>query len=422
MFGFSCPTFDAASWTSGAIADVPPTKVSILTDSGGSALARANLLIAAVSVDAATEKVWFAIDSPQNIGKVFYNIRTTDPTGVRRWKWSRSQELFDLGTASAQVTDVLYDPSGAFYNSADGGHYDYLMYIVNQPSCEPGVAGLLQVAFSNNGECWTNPVWVRYPSGTPTTNCGGQAISAVQVESVGAVLGAERIYLLGIEGNLSFLADPANMSSTQTYHGYSFKADPSVVYLQGPVSGSGMFNPVMSGGVAPTYETYHYFMNLAIAYSAGDGYLYASRAYPYPFTRVPDSAITPCGSQGTSWCKKSPATLPNRVQIYRMYIGSLANIGLVQTGTWQLVKDVGHQSGYWNSLQGSCPSTGTALQAPQLNSGRDFSSASFLRTSVGNLAAGISRGVLLGDSFVLNRSQAATCSITGLERLTFLYF
>lgn len=49
----------------------------------------------------------------------------------------------------------------------------------------------------------------------------------------------------------------------------------------------------------------------------------------------------------------------------------------------------------------------TALQAPQVSSGRDFSSASFFRTSVGNLLASIDQGALVGDFFVTSGAQCS---------------
>ncbi len=39
------------------------------------------------------------------------------------------------------------------------------------------------------------------------------------------------------------------------------------------------------------------------------------------------------------WWGRGAGPFPNRVQLYKMYLGSLSNFGAVSTGTWTLVKD-----------------------------------------------------------------------------------
>jgi hypothetical protein len=113
-------------------------------------------------------------------------------------------------------------------------------------------------------------------------------------------------------------------------------------------------------------------------------------------------------------------TLPNRSQIYKMHLGSLANMNQVTTGTWTLLADIGNATGYTNQANGffgCCQQT--PLAPSQSNAGRDWGAISFLRDGAGNLTlSGTSVPYLAADTFKLSKSQGP-CYVTGLETETY---
>lgn len=186
------------------------------------------------------------------------------------------------------------------------------------------------------------------------------------------------------------------------------------------------------------YAPYAYFMNLAIGFDVQSGYFYIGRGYPYPYDRgsmslagtgiwdpptyynVPTSAQEqgrflegPNGSSLVEGCLPATYTLPNRIQVYRMYIGSLYNMSQLATGTWELVGDYGGSQGFgfktgWGT---------TYLVNGQINVGHDFGAISFIRDRAGNLVRNSNGKVQAFGSHTYKEMKSfGPCRITGFER------
>ncbi|HXI11664.1 MAG TPA: hypothetical protein VNM92_03350 [Thermoanaerobaculia bacterium] len=420
----NCPALTSYPTPSYDLADIPPSETGI----------GPNLNIAYVDFGPRDQRVWFGVDSVPGTPKIFYNRRYRTPFSTDwYWEFNPSPKVVDLSSsgASGGMGDVIYRSTAPFFNPNDGQMYPFIMYNIVQPtSCDGAVAGILHVSFSTNGTCWTTPVRVQR-DGSPSFPCDG-GTTGVPVETAGAILdtSSNMIYLVGIEGNIPLLGDRNNMDRTQTYAGFAYPSDPTHLYITGELSASGVVSPGIPGTSDSRFKPYNYFINHGIAFDVNSGYFYIGRSYPYPFDRgssgpgdQPISPVTTCGSQAST-CGGPPATLPNRTQIYRMFVGSLSNITALTTGTWQLLDDSGHQSGYWNTLMTSYNPTGacginTPLQPPQTAGNRDYGSVAFLRSPTGNLSTGI---YFAGDTFKLERSQAPTCATTFTEGTNLRFF
>lgn len=419
-------------------ADIPPTGVFV-----NGKPARANLLTTFVQVSSVDQRVWFGIDTAPGTPKIFYNRRVYNvSTGQWQWWYPESIAVISFPEGSMAVSDVLHSATPDFRDRDTGYWWHFVMYLAPQPgACDGKRAAFLMVAFSNDGINWTPPKYADYPTGTPQHDCGTDSFWAISVEAAGAVYdGSSKIYVVAVEGNVEMLVQRNLMSSTQTYVGSADRSDPRRITIIGQLTNNGMFNPKPSGQTNDRFESYQYFLNLGVAYDEPTGTLYIGRSYPYPYDRGwngnsndgpagdPNSIwrdITSCGTQ-LSTCGSGRAMLTNRIQVYKMHIGSLSNIGSITTSNyyagWQLVTDTGRQSGYMNTLLNSWTCQVTPLIAGQANNGHDYASTSFGRDGRGRLLSVGNQGWLLaGDSFKLSRSQGA-CVTTGDEKTNYQLF
>lgn len=437
--------------------DIPVTNVDIITYNGNLSKARANHGIAFVEFSPNDQRVWFGVDAAPSLNRIFYNRRVRDTsTSPWRWLYQRSPVVIQFQPpVSAGPASVLYSSTAKYLDVTTGTNYKFLMYLGLQPgACDGKVGGFIYLSFSNDGICWTPPRQATRAGG-PWFPCNPYATDTVPVESGGAIDGGSTIYIVGIEGNFYELAPPLteldadgftprrynNMNRTLTGLATASPSNPGVLTLlsQPELSAAGVFSPNngpnnMSN---PTrYRTYAYMMNLQIAWDALNGDFFIGRAYPYPYDRGSAEAVgwydppaennTPLssqlefiwrdGPQGSSpvqGCIDTPGTLPNRLQIYKMHIGSLSNFQQLATGTWTLVADIGGSAGYgydtWLST--------TPLIAGQTNVQRDFGAISFLRDRNGNLVRyGSTAYYFAADTYTLSKGQGP-CQITGLERV-----
>lgn len=445
-FAQSCPTLPANSPVPAPSLDtIPPGTGQILTYTGSYAPGKANGRFAVAWTNLNEQKVWFGVDSAPPDGKVYYNRRyRLSDTGPWYWQYSTSVPIIDHGDSSTGPNSVLYDPNYKFRDPVTGYNYRYAMYSVSQPRlCDGVVLGFLYVSFSIDGTCWTGLRQVTRAGG-PSFACLPGVTDTVPVETAAAIDSGTQIYLMGIEGDTTPLKDPAQMDRTQTYIGTTTYTNPHILNLIGSaeVSASGIVSPsgVTSGDIT-RYRPYNYFMNMDMTFDESTGYLYVGRAYPYPFDRnaVNEPATTPCQWQSEvaylwdstreDWapvqgCLAPPGTLPNRIQVYKMYIGSLSNLSAVLTGTWTLVGDYGGGVGYSNSVLAACDINNTTpLTDPrQQNVGRDYAYVNFLRYGRGNLAPnGSYASLLAADSYKLSKGYGY-CYVTGDEASTLLNF
>ncbi|HEX2060582.1 MAG TPA: hypothetical protein VHK90_07565 [Thermoanaerobaculia bacterium] len=438
--------------------DIPATNVDIVNHNFQFVKARANHNMAFVEIGPNEQRVYFGVDANPSLERVFYNRRVRDTTtGQWTWRYPYSPEVIRYpDPTSGGAASVLYSATAKYRDAATNTLYKYVMYQVVQPGlCDGVVAGFVYYSFSNNGICWTTPRPAQRPGG-PSFNCSSTITNSVPVEAVSAIDAGDTIYLVGIEGDISNqLAPPVtvldpngqprrynNMNRTMTALGSASTSDPRTITILGSLSAAGMFLPNY-GPANPAnperYKSHAYFINMDIAWDPTTGNFYISRAYPYAYDRgslVPigrndppsannsplraqvDEANTvwamgPHGASPVVSCIDSPGTLPNRVQIYRMNIGSLANITQITTGTWTLVTDVGGGAGYsFDSLGGAT----TPLLAGMTNINRDVGAASFLRNRRGELVRyGTTSYYFVADTFKKQKS-VGPCQITGLER------
>src|SRR6185436_3696259 len=164
-----------------------------------------------------------------------------------------------------------------------------------------------------------------------------------------------------------------NMNRTKSALASAPPNDPGAITVLGEITANGMFVPTYgpSNPANPQrYKSHTYLIDMDIAWDPTTGNFYVGRAYAYPYDRgslipiglndPPSANNSPLRGQVSPWvylngpqgsspvegCADSPATFPNRIQIYRMNIGTLASIMQLTTGTWTLLTDVGGSEGY----------------------------------------------------------------------------
>lgn len=441
----TCFTFPPDSPVPAPTIDSVPRAVDqIITYTGTYVNAPANGGMAIVELNGNEQQVFFGVDADPSV-RTYYNRRyRADASSPWYWQYANSVLLMDLGATSAGPATVLYSPTGKYRDDGGFTQYKYLMYLVSQPNvCDGSVAGFLYVSYSNNGTCWTKPQ-LAVRNGGPSFACLPDVGNTVPVEDMAAIDGGGTIYLMGIEGDISLLSSYVYMDRSQTHIATASPDFPRHLTLigTGEVSNAGIVSPSgVTGSIR--YKPYNYFINMDMAFDATTGYLYAARAYPYPFDRYAlrtnfGGSHVPCdwqAAEGLLWnaqrgkysrvkgCYASPAVLPNRTQVYRMYIGSLSNFSQLLTGTWQLMADWGGNVGYTNASLTAC-NTGpggavyTQRNDPsQQDIGRDPAYPTFLRDTAGNLKVTNNQAfMLLGDSFKLSKGFSY-CYITGDERV-----
>jgi hypothetical protein len=439
----SCPSPPADSPIAAPTLDtIPPGALTILTHTGTRAPVTANGRLAAVEMNENEQRVWFGPDTSPGSGKVYYNRRyRANVSSPWYWQYSQSIEIMNLGNASGGPNSVLYSAT-AKYRDADQTLYKWAMYLIKQPhSCDGVTAGILYVSYSNNGVCWTTPRQARKLD-NPSLPCMSDSAEAVPAESVAAIDGGSTIYLMLMEGDNLQLGPEASMDRTAAY--LLTASTLNHEWVSSPVGTAdvqkdGIVSPASPAGSSSTFKPYNYLMNVDMAYDAAAGTIYITRAYPFAFNRADGNTNVPCPWQSQQvmtydsvrgvytqleGCIPAPATLPNRIQIYKMYIGNLSNITYVYQNPWTLVADLGGDVGYTNAYLGACASNPYAPRTDvrQQNVGRDYAYANFLRDPVGNLKlySGVPY-ILAGDSFMLSKGHGE-CYITGQERSTLVSF
>jgi hypothetical protein len=429
--------------------DIPATVDTITTWTGTAANVRANHNMSFVQINANEQRVWFSPDASPGLHRAYYNRRTrASETSPWQWDYSNSPAVMEFAAPSSSgPAAVLYSPIAMYRDPQNGATYQFLMYQVFQPSsCDGIVAGFLYYSLSADGICWTAPRQVVRPGG-PSFGCHSAIMNTVPIESATAIDAGDKVVLVGVEGDIQnqLAVSPtetsggvatyrrwSNFDRTQTYMGYTNYSDPStlVLFPNPELSTAGLFLP--QTGTAyydnPTrYKTYAYFMNMQAAWDAGSGYFYIGRGYPYPFDRASKQLAnanlydppvnvsnTPSDYQVANGCASSPGIFPNRIQIYRMYLGSLANIGQLATGTWTLMTDLGGTLGYRFA---TTPSTSTPLVAGQSYFGADVGAISFLRDSSGFLYRQPNSQAFYFGAHTFRESKSdGPCRTTGLER------
>jgi hypothetical protein len=432
------------SLASNSLIDIPATNDNITTSGGGTAKARVNHNFAYVEITPNDQRVWFSVDTGTDLHRTYYNRRTRNSASAPwKWQYSYSPAVIEYPSPSTvNVTSVLYSDTPKYFDTVTGTAYKFLMYQNYQPgSCNGVVAGFLYHSYSNDGICWTTPRQV-VRSGGPSFPCLPGHANTLPIEQAAALDGGNTLYLVGVEGDINQLAPPVTqldtdnftprrynlMNRTQTALAWASPNDPGTITLfpSPELSANGMFIPNVGPNNSTNdqrYKGYAYFMNLHIAYDAANGDLYMGRGYPYPYDRgsaetagwidPPAANNTPLDSQ-LATCADSPYTFPNRIQIYRMHIGALGNIGQITSGTWTLVTDQGGAAGYGFD---SPFASSTALIPGQTNAGRDYGAVSFLRDRGGNLVR--TNGVASyfpADTFATSKA-VGPCLTTGTERI-----
>ena len=425
--------------------DIPATGVNVLTYTGSHAAARANTTFGFVQINTNDQRVWFSPDASPGLHKIFYNRRyRADANSPWYWQFSVSPLIWDFTSqASAGPSSVLYSATPRYVDTRNGESYEFIAYYAYQSdACNNHVFGVVEVAFSHNGICWTNPQMVHDYTSNTGDPCVGDT-SAIPIEMIAAFDQGTYIYTIAVEGRASQLGVPSQMNRTQTYIRYSSPATPATASpLPLPeITANGMLRPSMSycSPAGDRFSPYNYFMNLQGAYDAANGDLYLGRGYPYPYDRSPYSnpnyQAVPMPYQATVYTMLDPATglqagvagclpglstLPNRIQIYKMHIGTLGRIDLLNSGQWTLVADYGHNAGYGNIAPG-CSADPSPLYQGQTSIGRDVGAVTLIRDGAGNVVRDGSGNVqvLAGDTFELSKSHGQ-CYVTGLERQTLL--
>jgi hypothetical protein len=434
--------------------DIPRTNIDIVTYTGSIVKALVNHNMAFVEINPNEQRVYFGVDANPSLGRCFYNRRLRDPnTGQWTWRYQYSPEVIRYQTpTSGGAGAVLFSATAKYRDPSTGTLYKYVMYQVVQPgACDGAVAGFVFYSLSNNGVCWTTPRPAVRPGG-PTFNCSSTITNSVPVEAVSAIDAGNTIYLVGIDGDISNqLAPPVtvldpdgsprrynNMNKTMTALGSASTSDPGLITVLGGITANGMFVPKY-GPANPAnpdrYKSYTYFIDMDIAWDPTTGNFYIGRAYPYPYDRgslipigrndPPSANNSPLRSQISGFslmgpqglspvesCIDSPGTLPNRIQIYRMNIGSLANIMQLTTGTWTLVADLGGSVGYgFDNVMGNTP-----LLPGMTNINLDLGAVSFLKNKRGEIVRyGTTSYYFAADIFKKQKS-VGPCRITGNER------
>jgi hypothetical protein len=450
--------------------DVPKINAwDTITYTGALVKPGVNHNFAFVEVTPNDQRVWFGVDATAGTPLTFYNRRVRDnESSPWRWLYSSSPAVIEyVAPTSSGPGNVLYSATPRYYDSVSQHSYKFLLYLNHQPGvCNGVIAGFLAISFSDDGICWTPPR-IAHRGGGPSFPCLPGETNTIPIEQITAIdSGGDLIWLVGVEGNIDELAPPMeevdgcetcytyrrlqNMERTQTYLGVALPANPGTIYLNQPypeLTKHGIYLP-HTGPYNTThgsrYQPYPYFINLQVAYDATSGDFYIGRGYPYPYDRgsavgvgwtdPPNYPNTPHASQLTSvflngpfgstmveGCRGAPYTLPNRIQVYKMHIGPLSNIGQITNpnSQWTLVTDLGGPLGYafhWWPYGGT---NGTPLVYGQTNAGRDYGAVSFIRDGAGNLVRyGTTAYAFAGDTFMSVKGGAERCKVTGTERIT----
>lgn len=440
-----------------SIDDIPPTATLVATAGGSLVAAKANFMLTYMDLSPLEQRVWFTLSADAVPANVYYNERkraTVDAPWY--WTYSSSPPVLTItenpgftGPPSFALGTVLYSPSAQFRHPNTWVRYPWAMYAIYQSSqCNGLTAGFLVVSFSNDGKQWIGPFqMVRY--GGPSFGCWANHYQTVPVEAASAIYdGNGTVYFMGVEGDGALLVDRQNMDRTLTVVGYTDVDNPGLVQLAATGGSEVTANGVVKPNVLPAwgtrYQAYAYFINLQMAWDAASGYLYVSRAYPFGFDRgsagldYPDWFLSPHPSvvynsklynytlgehQRVDGCDGSPATGPTRVQIYKMYLGSLANfLSATTTQAWTLITDVGTDRGYKMMRAPDDPTIFQPAIQPALgmvNTGRDLGSGSFVTDPYGHLKRyGTSAYWLAGADIRAARTVGSgTCACTGDEKV-----
>jgi len=117
------------------------------------------------------------------------------------------------------------------------------------------------------------------------------------------------------------------------------------------------FNPGVTLTSPNTTDDAPMLYNINLAYDPTTRYMYMTRAYAYPFDATAATAgEIPCNGL----MAKGLAMLPNRCQLYRMYLGAGFILDTLYTGTWEPLGDWGGEKGYYLNENGAgCRPYGT---------------------------------------------------------------
>lgn len=438
--------------------DVPPASNLTFLDVGGQPFhPRPNHQTAFVQTGPNEQKVWFSLDvhfEHYDSASIYYNRRyRADASSPWYWQYSQSIPVTNPVPQVGFVNAVLYSPTPRYSRrNVYTEKYKYVMYTVNQPSsCNGPTGGYAMVSYSNDGICW--PVTVpMHHAGGPGSDCAPElGTELVPTEAFGAIDSGLTIYLMGVEGNNTLLAQYNEMDQTHTAWGYSDPASSDVLWTTPDVdvTGTGVFTPHSLPETAPMFPNrfvpYMYFFNMSIAWDAASGDLYVTRGYPHPYDRATTPEMINAGYgytqvpassqqysavnvwnayvgayQSVSDCGATPtfglALYPNRYQIYKMHLGSLDNFSHVHSGYWTLLADRGNSVGYTASVAYTNWSN-APLVTGQSAGNRDAGAASFIRDSSGQLVRTGGTAYVLSGSTVREHLSVGPCETTGNERL-----
>ncbi len=418
--------------------DIPPGSNAWLVNHNGQLYRGGpNHMIAYVQTGANEQKVWYSIDAHGPRYFIYYNRRyRASATSPWNWEYQYSQPVT---TFSAFVTSVLYSSTAKYKDNA-GVPHKYVMYLVYQPqACDYQTAGVAMVSFSDNGTCWSEMVPLRHEGG-PSHACVPELGSnLVLVEAMSAIDSGIRVYLLGVEGDVSILAPPQNMDDPRTSWGYSGYGMMTTLQMtsQHAMSSYGVFSPLAPGTHVPyspsdpnRFRSYAYFFNLSTTFDPTTGDLYVTRGYPYPYDRRSDLGVNTWipslaqRTEGYEWnsaagvnqsvqgCGASPVTYPNRYQVYRMRIYGVENFSMIHTGTWTLVTDNGRHVGYENINGVNVP-----LVTYQTAGTRDSGAATFIRNGAGHLVRENGVASVFAGNTIRESLSVGPCLTTGFERV-----
>jgi hypothetical protein len=267
---------------------------------------------------------------------MLFNIQR--PNGT--WVYNPSLALKTFLNASL-VFKVIDGGTARFWSGTQ--YYRYIAYVVLQSgNCDGQVAGFMHVMFSQNGTTWSNPVVVDEIGANESFPCFGVG---VPIEALGVYYdNTDTLFIIALEGNIAVLNTYQLQNNTFTYLYTASRFNPTAVTYNLTLSPIGLFSPNLPGYWLPRF-----FINIDFVYNPVNLSVYITRSYSYPYdpnTNGVVSRCTACGNAGLP-----VATLPNRGQIYKMYIGGNPNV--LGTGTWTKLADWGVNRGYpyWNGTQ-----------------------------------------------------------------------
>jgi hypothetical protein len=455
-----CPTLVDSPILSNSPDDIPPAETGYeLTYAGSYVLAKADHWVTFIQTGPNEQKVWFSLNvvyPDYNAYPVYYNRRYR-ADGNSPWYWEF--------TYSKAITSWTNFPNAVLYSATpkyvdrNGVAHKYAMYLDYQPPACNGVTfGPITVAYSDDGVCWSAINGVYQSGGGVDLPCAGSLVGGdsglISNEGVSVIDGGDTIYIIWVEGDGStlvngYLDQPyAHWGTISPSSSYLVSVPNSTVATpclapenffaaQHWVSSCGEFNPLVhpvsvSDPDPDRFRSYGYFFNLSAAWDSANGDLYVSRGYPYPYDRHAVNCGDYCAifpafyqqtetlayniyeghNESTSGCGGgSVAGYPNRYQVYKMHIGTLANFSQIHTGTWTLVSDNGNSHGYEQEGFG----VPFALVSGQTSGTRDAGVASFLRDGAGFLIRNGTATIFAGSTARESLSQGP-CVNTGNER------